>query len=152
MSASTRDFRWTGPCQGCGSERELIGTRYSHVARALCEECASRPHKPPSAGDSEFDRCRRPFDRPLDRLLLALRATRQDSYRPDERRMDTWRAFCPACAGTVAGDRRELTIVERRVGGPVTVGCRNRCATTAVYAALDAAEAAFNASRCWEAA
>jgi len=46
MSATA--YRWPGACQGCGHERQLE-QRYSHAARCLCDECAARPHKPPSA-------------------------------------------------------------------------------------------------------
>ena len=40
--------RWPGHCYNCGRERE-IETRYSHGAKALCDDCAARPHRPPRA-------------------------------------------------------------------------------------------------------
>jgi hypothetical protein len=145
VSADAHALRWTSTCPGCGRERELQ-TRVTRACGALCDECASGQHHPPASADSEFNPCQRPFDRPLDRLLLALRATRADAYRADERRVGTWRAFCPACATTAAAGHRTLTITEPRVGSPVGITCRNRCRSSAIYAAVHAAEAADDTS------
>jgi predicted ATP-dependent serine protease len=51
MTAATR---WRGHCLGCSHERELE-TRYDHSAKALCDDCAAKPHKPPSAGADDFE-------------------------------------------------------------------------------------------------
>lgn len=41
-------MRWAGECYDCGRERELE-SRTSHHEKALCDECAAKPHTPPSA-------------------------------------------------------------------------------------------------------
>lgn len=51
-NGATKPFRWQSECQGCNRERELQ-TRYDHAAKALCDECATRPHlkpRPPESG------------------------------------------------------------------------------------------------------
>jgi hypothetical protein len=40
--------RWPGICHGCGREAEL-DTRYDHGAKALCDDCAEKPHATPTA-------------------------------------------------------------------------------------------------------
>ena len=39
---------WTGECYECHRERELE-TRLDHAAKALCDDCAAKPHHPPTA-------------------------------------------------------------------------------------------------------
>ncbi len=50
--------RWTSTCAGCGRERE-IETRLTHAAKALCDECAARPHRKPSAAGLEVPKASR---------------------------------------------------------------------------------------------
>lgn len=52
MSADEK--RWRGYCYDCGRHSE-IQTRYSHAAKVLCDDCASRPHRPPTAPDALDD-------------------------------------------------------------------------------------------------
>src|SRR4051812_33121542 len=40
--------RWTTMCHGCGRERE-VESRSSHAMKVLCDDCAARTHRPPSA-------------------------------------------------------------------------------------------------------
>lgn len=40
--------RWTGLCYGCKRERE-IESRDDHAMQALCDDCAARPHDPPTS-------------------------------------------------------------------------------------------------------
>jgi hypothetical protein len=48
MSAAAIPFRWPGLCNGCGRERELE-SRPTHAMRALCDDCAAKPHRRPVA-------------------------------------------------------------------------------------------------------
>ena len=48
MTAAPKTSRWVGPCYRCKRERE-IESRYTHGAQTLCDECAAKPHKRPSA-------------------------------------------------------------------------------------------------------
>jgi predicted ATP-dependent serine protease len=54
MSAAAIPFRWPGLCNGCRRERELE-SRPTHAMRALCDDCAAKPHRRPSAAPAEFD-------------------------------------------------------------------------------------------------
>lgn len=54
MSAAAHATRWSGVCHGCKRERE-IQTRIDHGARPLCDDCASRPHRLPSAIGLDVD-------------------------------------------------------------------------------------------------
>jgi hypothetical protein len=45
MSAATR---WRGHCLGCTRERD-VESRPTHAMKVLCDDCAQKPHKPPSA-------------------------------------------------------------------------------------------------------
>jgi hypothetical protein len=45
MSA-TASPRWTGNCYQCHRERD-VETRPTHAMQVLCDDCASRPHRPP---------------------------------------------------------------------------------------------------------
>jgi hypothetical protein len=44
--------RWTGACYHCGRERE-VESRPSHAMKALCDDCAARPHRLPSTSGLE---------------------------------------------------------------------------------------------------
>jgi len=47
--------RWRGTCAICHREKE-IETRISHAAKALCDDCATKPHRQPSATGLDPDR------------------------------------------------------------------------------------------------
>ncbi len=128
--------RWLGRCYGCHRERELQ-SRYEHAAKVLCDDCAARPARTPTAtgnaqrgetaGSRRHDAAHvAVFDRPLDRLLLLLRELGADAYRccpqPGQ-----WQARCPLC-----GDRDAVDIFERGYGGPVTITARCACAPAAI--------------------
>lgn len=40
--------RWKGHCTGCNRDR-LVESRSTHAMRVLCDDCARRPHRQPSA-------------------------------------------------------------------------------------------------------
>ena len=84
-----------------------------------------------------------PFARPLDHALERLRAHGLP-YRANEHRFDTWQAVCPSC---LVGDWT-LTLLERRVGGEIRLGCGAGCDEREVRRALerDAAEARLDAA------
>jgi hypothetical protein len=48
VNVAAHDLRWASVCPCCGGERELQ-TRLDHACRALCDECAQGPYRPPSA-------------------------------------------------------------------------------------------------------
>jgi hypothetical protein len=74
-----------------------------------------------------------PFDRPLDALLERMRWHKL-IYRWDIRDLTVWHAPCPVCGGCLA-----LRLVERYVGGPVSITCVNDCHESRIVAALAAA-------------
>jgi hypothetical protein len=76
-----------------------------------------------------------PLERPLDRILQALRERYADAYQADADRLGVWLAYCPACA-SFALDRRTLAIREQRRGGPVSLWCSGGCSEEAILAAL----------------
>jgi hypothetical protein len=54
MSAAAIPFRWLGLCNGCRRERELE-TRQTHAMRALCDDCAAKPHRRPPVAPVEVE-------------------------------------------------------------------------------------------------
>jgi Protein of unknown function (DUF3987) len=45
--------RWGGHCLGCNRDRE-VESRSTHAERVLCDECAAKPHKPPTASIADL--------------------------------------------------------------------------------------------------
>jgi hypothetical protein len=74
-----------------------------------------------------------PWQRPLDRILLALREWCLDAYRAHPERLGLWSSFCPACHSF---DRRTLAVREPHRGAAVSLWCRRGCSEGAILAAL----------------
>jgi hypothetical protein len=47
--------RWVGHCLGCNRDRE-VESRSTHAERVLCDECAAKPHRPPTASVEDLAR------------------------------------------------------------------------------------------------
>lgn len=46
--------RWTAACYDCHRDRE-VESRPSHAMKVLCDDCAARPHRPPTASGLDGD-------------------------------------------------------------------------------------------------
>lgn len=62
-------MRWTGPCYRCHRERE-IESRPDHAMQALCDDCAAKPHTPPTATPELAPRQRKRASRRLAALPM----------------------------------------------------------------------------------
>jgi hypothetical protein len=120
VSAARRRLRWTSTCTGCGRERELQ-TRLTHACRALCDGCAARPHRLPSAAGFEATvvptrgNGKAPDPQSLAGIARALAA---EGLRPIiDQDMGLVRAECPDCNAGAAdplGLSRPVEVVPRR--------------------------------------